>query len=169
MATLPEAPVPAPKVRVRWLRAVLITFVFLLVAIPNLLREKIPATGGWSPMAAVRMINTLEATYASTYNVGYSSSLAQLGPPSTGQPSADAAGLIDDSALASGRKNGYTFTYTPGPRTSEGHILSYTIRADPFDPELSRLHYNHYYSDQTRVIRQASDRPATAEDPPVGG
>ncbi len=135
-----------------------------MIAIPNLLRVRI-ATGEASPAGSLRTINTAEVTYSSTYNIGYSPSLAALGPP-TGktEPSASAAGLID-GVLSSGVKSGYRFEYQPGPLT-HGRIETFSATARPLkyfcQGEMS------FYSDQSGVIRGTREhRAATSSDPPI--
>lgn len=88
---------------------VAIILVIAAIAIPNMMRARISANEA-SAVASLRTISTAETTYASTYpTVGYSCSLAELGPPSGGaSPSSAAAGILDD-VLASGQKAGYLF------------------------------------------------------------
>ncbi len=121
-----------------------------------------------SAVGSVRTINTAEITYASSYTEGFSPSLAALGEgPPGASPSRSAAGLIDP-VLASGTKSGYTFTYTPGPRDSNGRINSYTVVARPI--KYGKTGLRSFFTDESGVIRQtAEDRPATAKDPPLAG
>ena len=99
---------------------VAIILIIAAIAIPNLLRSRVAANQA-SAIESLRVISTAEVTYATTYGTGFSTSLAVLGPPASGQAvSATAAGLVDDT-LAAGYKSGYTFTYTANhitpPRT----------------------------------------------------
>lgn len=145
--------------------------VFLLVAIPNLLRSRLE--GGYGPgMGALRAINEAAAIYANTYGHGFPSTLAALGAPktrflhATPQPSETAAGLISKE-VASGAVPGWRITYVPGPPDRTGRIQTYTVRADPINPDPS---WNiHYFTDQTGVIRQASEREAGQGDSPIAG
>jgi hypothetical protein len=125
------------------------------------------STSQASAVASLRTINTAQITYASTYDVSYSSSLAELGPPPPGAvPTASAAGLIDE-VLARGIKNGYRFIYTPGPRNSKGAIPGYTLTARPL--EYTHQNRRSFFTDETGVIRSTQeDRNATAQDPPLG-
>ena len=70
-----------------------------------------------------------------------------------------------DDALAAGSKSGYDFTYAPGERDSTGKIMTYTIHADPVTGSTGT---NHYFTDQTGVIRQEKDGPASEQSPPIG-
>jgi type II secretory pathway pseudopilin PulG len=135
------------------------------IAIPNLLRARIAANQA-SAVGSLRTLNTAAITYATTYNKGYPASITALGPPlGTAVPDADAAGLIDER-LASGTKSGYVFTYSPGEKDDHGRVGTYTIRADPLTPGTTGQ--NHYFTDQTGVIRQETDRPANEQSPPIG-
>ncbi|HEV2176758.1 MAG TPA: DUF4190 domain-containing protein [Terriglobia bacterium] len=134
------------------------------IAIPNLLKSKMAANQA-SAVASLRTLNTSEITYASTFNVGYSSSLAQLGPPASGDASSTAAGLID-SVLATGDKSGYSFIYTADLAGSSGRTNSYTIIAVPVSP--GQTGQNYYFTDETNVIRQNTQSTASASDSPIG-
>jgi type IV pilus assembly protein PilA len=88
---------------------VAIILIIAAIAIPNLLRSRIAANEA-SAVGSLRTINTSEVTYNSTYpSVGFTCSLAAMGPVATGaSPTSAAAGLIDAN-LAGGNKSGYTF------------------------------------------------------------
>jgi type II secretory pathway pseudopilin PulG len=135
------------------------------VAIPNLLRSRIAANQA-AAVGSLRTLNTAGITYSSTYNMGFPPTIAALGPPVGGAtPNANAAGLIDE-VLASGTKSGYVFTYTPGEIDAQGRTITYTIHADPIS---SSTGTNHYFTDQTGVIRQESVGPANEQSPPIAG
>ena len=135
------------------------------IAIPNLLRSRIAANQA-AAVGSLRTINTAAITYAATYDRGYPTSLAALGPPAGRAPDADAAGLIDE-VLASGTRSGYVFTYTPGEKDADGRVDKYTLHADPATPGTTGL--NYYFTDETGVIRQEADKPANEESPPIAG
>jgi prepilin-type N-terminal cleavage/methylation domain-containing protein len=129
---------------------VAIILIIAAIAIPNLLRSRIAANQA-SAVGSIRTINTADVTYSTTYNKGYSPTLAALGPAAGGgNPTATNADLID-SVLASGTKSGYTFTYTAGAADANGNINTYGVKADPTTPGTSGQ--NHYGSDQSGVIR----------------
>lgn len=113
-----------------------------------------------SAVGSLREINTAEDIYASTYNTGYSPNLSTLGPrPGAAQPTAKAAILID-SALASGRRSLYTFTYTPGLPDASGKITNYTIIARSVCAG-----DQNFFTDQSGVIHWTREnRPPTARD-----
>lgn len=97
-------------------------------------------------MSAIRHIQTLnnaEVQYYSQFGK-YATSLAELGPPASGQATAAAADLIPGD-LAAGTKSGFKFNISATP-------TGYTVNADP-------VTYNStgrrgFFSDQTLVIRE---------------
>jgi type IV pilus assembly protein PilA len=129
---------------------VAIILIIAAIAIPGLLRSRVAANEA-SAVGSLRVINTSEVTYNSTYNVGYTCTLAVLGPPSGGgQPSSTTAGLID-ATLAAGVKSGYQFA--PGTCTTAptGMITNYQWTADPAAPGTSGT--RHFCTDQSYVVR----------------
>jgi type II secretory pathway pseudopilin PulG len=140
-----------------------IVLIIAAIVIPNLLRPRITANQA-SAVGSLRTLNTAAMTYASTYNMGFPTSSAALAPPvGSAPPNANAAGLID-AVLASGTRNGYVFTYTPGGKDDHGRIKTYTIHADPI---ASSTGTNHYYTDQSGVVRQDSNGPANEQSLPI--
>ena len=143
---------------------VAIILIIAAIAIPNLMKSKMAANQS-SAVASLRTLNTSEVTYSSTYNQGFSLSLIQLGPPSSGAATSAAAGLVD-SVLAGGSKSGYTFTYVAGAAVN-GSTPSYTINANPVTAGTSGQSY--YFTDESNVVRQNATQQAAATDSPIGG
>jgi len=144
---------------------VAIILIIAAIAIPNLLRSRIAANQA-SAVGSLRTLNTAEITYSSTYNTGFSYSLAYLQPPSgAANPTVTAAGLIDN-ILAAGTKSGYSFTYSPGPSDSTGRINTYQFTAQPITASTGT---NYYFTDQSGVIRQNSTTTAGSSDSPIAG
>jgi type IV pilus assembly protein PilA len=143
---------------------VAIILIIAAIAIPNLLRSKIAANQS-SAVASLRTINTSEVTYSSTYNQGYTSTLAQLGPPASGASTSSTAGLLD-SVLAGGTKSGYAFTYTAGAGVN-GSTPTYQATASP--TSVGTTGQNYYFTDDSNVIRMNSTQTASASDSPIGG
>ena len=86
-----------------------------------------------------------------------------MGP---GNPaSSTSAGLID-SALASGAKGGYVFTYTAGATGVGGNVLSYSISANPITPGTTGQ--RRFFTDQSGVIRASTAGVADASSTPIG-
>ncbi|HEV2176081.1 MAG TPA: pili assembly chaperone, partial [Terriglobia bacterium] len=107
-----------------------------------------------------------EITYSSTYNVGFTSTLLQLGPPASGNATSAAGGLVD-SVLAAGTKSGYTFVYAASAADASGRTNNYTINASPVTQ--GQTGQNFYYTDASNVIRQNTSVSASASDSPIGG
>jgi type IV pilus assembly protein PilA len=145
---------------------IVVTIILILAAIslPNWLKARMAANQA-SAVQSLRTISSAEITYSATYSQGFASSLAQLGPPTSGPPTSAAAGMIDN-VLASGIKSGYSFNYTPGA-TVNGVTPTYSITASPMTPGTSGQ--NFYYSDSTNVIRQNLIQTASSTDSPIGG
>lgn len=143
---------------------VAIILIIAAIAIPNLLRSRIAANQA-SAVGSLRTLNTAEITYSSTYNSGFSSTLAYLEPGTSTNPTSTAAGLID-SVLGSGSKSGYSFTYTAAAADTSGRIDNYSITAVPIN---SSTGTNYYFTDQSGVIRQNSTTTASSTDSPLAG
>jgi hypothetical protein len=130
------------------------------------------AGGEATALAVMRTINTAEYTYRSTYNKGFTDGLNRMGQPAIGkQPDENHADFVDPTlaGFADGGtnftflRNGYRFTYTPGPG-GHGNVAAYTVVAQPAQYGVSGS--RSFYTDQTAIIRWTSDnRPATASDP----
>ncbi len=139
---------------------------FLLVVLTSPPRGHRMPSGESSAVGSVRTINTAEVTYSTTYpKVGFSFSLGALGGTVPCSASSTTACLIDP-VLASGRKSGYVFTYTPGAPDAKGVITTYSVTARP--QEFEKSGRRSFYADETGVIRfTAENRPPTAQDPPL--
>lgn len=142
---------------------VAIILIIAAIAIPNLMRSRIAANQA-SAIGSIRIINTAEVSYSSSFGLGFTSTLAQLGPPASGPVTAAAAGLID-SVLASGAKSGYGFTYAPTLQDTGGRYNGYNLNGFPLTPGQTGTAY--YFTDQTHVIRGNMTGTASAADSPV--
>jgi len=121
----------------------------------------------------LRKLNTELVTYSATYGRGFPDRLDRCSPPRAGQPDIDHADLLDKDLFDPSKgattnsfvKDGYRFTYTPGPDRF-GEITSYTISARPL-PYARSVSVLSYYTDESAVIRATpDDRAATRDDPP---
>lgn len=148
----------------------LLLWILLLVLSPA---SKLPPCGERpyrndpSAVGSLRTLNTACVTYATNNpQAGFPRALRQLGmPPSGEKEGPEYAGLIDN-ALASGRKSGYDFTYTPGKPDAKGVITTYAASARQV--VFGKSGYRNYFTDETGVIRAtAEDRDATPQDPPL--
>jgi type II secretory pathway pseudopilin PulG len=145
-----------------YLSLAIIPLIVGAIAIPNLLMAR-SAAGESAAIGSVRVLTTAAVTYEATYAKGFPPSLQAMGSASGQPPSENAAGLIDD-VLASGRKGGFIYTYTPGETSESGIITTYTIHADPIAPDSDS---RHFFTDETGVIRSQRGFPATAQSPPL--
>jgi beta-lactamase regulating signal transducer with metallopeptidase domain len=118
-----------------------------------------------SAVGSLRSINTAERYYSRHYPLGFSPTLGSVGVPPKGvQPSASAAGLLDNS-LTSGTRNGYIFTYTAGPKDSSGKITTYSVTARPITWKKG---VRSFFTDQTGLIRWTDkNRAPRATDAPI--
>ena len=160
----------------------LIPFILIIaaIAIPNLIRARIVANET-SAQASLRVIDTAALSYSERYSNGFPPSLLSMDGVDAGAPSCDHAQLID-SVLASGQKSGYVFTYTAVPdletqdRTVSAAAAAngctvagttgFPINADPITRGTTGM--RSYYVDQTNVIREEQNEPASADSPEIG-
>jgi type IV pilus assembly protein PilA len=144
---------------------VAIILIIAAIAIPNLLRAKMSANEA-SAVASMRTINTSEIVYQSTYNVGYSTTLTQLGAAtatvpcdSSTVPTSSSACLLDATlAFTPFTKSGYKFTYV-------GTAGSYTLNGDPV--QMGASGQRGFFTDQSNVIHAKSGAVAAAGDPSI--
>jgi prepilin-type N-terminal cleavage/methylation domain-containing protein len=135
---------------------VAIILIIAAIAIPNLLRSKIAASEA-SAVGSLRTINTASVMYSTSYG-SYPQALASLGPSTS--PTSTTADLID-SALVTGSKSGYKFTYnSPTP------YQQYSITASPITPGVTGQRY--FFTDQSGVIRVNLSQIAASTDNPIG-
>jgi len=134
---------------------VAIILIIAAIAIPNLLRSKMAANEA-SAVGSLRTINTASVAYSTTYG-NYPPALPSLGPSSA--PNSTTADLID-SAVASGNKSGYKFTYT-----SSTPFQQYSLTASPITPGTTGQRY--FYTDQSGVIRVNLTQTASSTDNPL--
>jgi type IV pilus assembly protein PilA len=141
---------------------VAVILIIAAIAIPNFIRSKMRANEA-AAVANLRNITTAEVVYNTTYGVGFSPALTNLGGnPVT--PDATQAGLID-SVLSAGAKSGYNFTYAVLVTDANGNAQAFSVNADPISPGATGD--RHFYSDQSAVIRQNLTASALASDPAI--
>jgi hypothetical protein len=120
-----------------------------------------------SAAGSLRTIVAADITYSSTYGNGFAMSLDQLDGSGRAAATCEHAMLLDH-ALASGLKNGYTFTYStkpssdlPGKGCAESGASGFTVNADPVNRNTTGM--QSYYTDETGVIRVEKSGPASAD------
>jgi len=134
-----------------------IILIIASMAIPSLIAVQRSAHEA-AAAKAIGTINTAEIAYNSVYPaVGFAGTLAALGGTSCHPPSSVSACLID-SQIASGTKQGYTFTLSGLTGTP---AATYQVIAAPTVPNETGVRY--FCSTSDGVVR-ASDTPITACD-----
>lgn len=148
--------------------------VLAAIALPSLIRSRIAANEA-SAAVSLRTINAAEATFAATYNSGFTETLRRLGPPSLGPATVDAADLLDPvhsakTPTSSGPndffKAGYRFVYAPtGGSGLFGYVFHYQVNADP--QSRGSTGRRSFYTDETAVVRANATTAASASDDPI--
>jgi len=137
-----------------------IILIVAAIAIPNFLRGNATANAAGNEAVAIATLKELNLAmlkYSFTKD-GYPEDLSVLDSP--------AVDPLIHSALDTGRKYGYEFTYNH--TMPDGNVrkkAGYAINADPAMQRTTGL--RHFFTDQTRVIRVETDASATAESPPL--
>ena len=119
----------------------------------EMMESKLPSDEH-SAIASVKAINSAEMIYAASHpGSGFTAELATLGGEQT-----------IDTNLASGRKSGYTFTYTPGEKVN-GAIRSYTITAVP--DQVGTTGQRRFFADESGEIHYNASGPADVTSPVI--
>jgi type IV pilus assembly protein PilA len=140
---------------------IVVTIILIIAAftIPKLTKSTIPAHEA-SAIASIKAINEAEMIYSSSHpDAGFTPDMAMLGGTSQG-----GGEQTIDNALASGRKSGYSFTYTPGEKVN-GAIRSYTITAVP--DQVGTSGQRRFFSDESGEIKYNADGVADISSPVV--
>jgi type IV pilus assembly protein PilA len=113
-----------------------IILIILAIAVPKLGSARMNAS-------ELQTVNTMQTQYMSQFG-RFATTLAELGPPTSGGPGPQAADLIP-SSLAIGEKDGYIFTMTATPS-------GYTLNANPKVYNTSGR--RTFFTDQNMIVRQ---------------
>jgi prepilin-type N-terminal cleavage/methylation domain-containing protein len=133
---------------------VAIILIIAAIAIPNFIHARIAANES-TAVSSIHAINTSEIAYSSAYPmVGYSATLADLGPAVSGYL---------DSVLAGGTKNGYAFAYVQD--TSATPSVAYTVNADPVTRGTTGQ--RSFFSNQVNVTHYNMNAVSTVTDPSI--
>ena len=131
---------------------VAIILIIAAIAIPNFLHARIAANES-TAVSSIHAINTSEIAYSSANPIiGYSATLADLGPANSGYL---------DAILASGTRSGYAFTYVQD--TSSQPSVAYTVNGDPVTRGTTGQ--RSFWSSQVNVTHYNMTTVATATDP----
>ena len=131
-----------------------IILIIAAIAVPKLNNQRMNA----QEMAAIRQIGTIHTAQIQYYSQfgRYAATLAELGPPTSGQAGPQASDLIPRT-LSEGKNTGYVFTVQPIP-------TGYSVNANP--EAFGNTGRRTFYSDQTQVIHQNwGQEPATPNSP----
>jgi len=139
-----------------------VILIIAAIAVPNFFRARLAANEA-SAVSSCRTVNTAEFTFMAFYQQGYTSTLGQLGPPTSGPATSAAADLID-TGLAAGQRSGYLFSYTASGLV-DNRYTSYQFRANPAIPYNTGTRY--FFTDPSGVIRQNLGGPAGPSDSSV--
>lgn len=139
---------------------VAILIVLAAILIPNLLHSSLSGNEE-SAVSSLHKLNAACASYSMLYG-GYPKILTNLGP---GNPPSSASADLVDSALASGSKDGYAFTYAAGAADVSGNVLSYSITAIPANS--TRGGRRRFFTDQSGVIRANMTGAADLSSTPI--
>ncbi len=141
-----------------------IILIIAAIAIPNFIRARMLANEGAAAQSC-RNVTTADVVYSTTYGIGYSTTLARLGPAAGNGPTSFANAALIDDVLASGTKSGFQFIYTPTSIDASGNPQGFTLQANPMAPGVTGQRY--FYTDQSGVIRQKISGPAGPNDQPI--
>jgi type IV pilus assembly protein PilA len=120
-----------------------IILIIVMVALPKF-NNALKFAHEAAAIKAIQTIQTVQVQYNSQYG-RFANSLAELGPPASGGPTAAAADLIH-SDLAQGETSGYKFTLN-------GAQGGYAITAAPVSAGSGN---RTFYSDQNMAVREAT-------------
>ncbi len=137
--------------------AITIVLIIAAITIPKITKSQIPAHEA-SAIASIKAINESQMIFSSSHpDQGFTPDLQMLG----GTAESGGQQTIDNN-LASGRKSGYTFTYTPGEKVN-GAIRSYTITAVP--DQVGTTGDRRFFSDESGEIHYNGSGPADVSSP----
>jgi prepilin-type N-terminal cleavage/methylation domain-containing protein len=140
---------------------IVVTIILIIAAftIPKITKSQIPAHEA-SAIASIKAINAAQMIYSSSHpDLGFTVDLITLG--GTSQSGGE---QTIDTNLASGRKSGYTFTYTPGEKVN-GAIRSYTVTGVP--DQVGTTGQRRFYSDESGEIHYNAGGAADQTSPVI--
>lgn len=122
--------------------------ILTILVLPNLLRSRIVSYETMAIANLKTIINSCQIYYSNNNN--YPQALSDLTEPNSTPP-------YIDSQLASGSKQGYTFSYT------SGDSQHFSVNANPILPGLTGQKY--FFMDETGVIHANAQQAAGPSDP----
>ncbi len=145
---------------------IVVTIILIIsaIAIPNLMKSKMSANEA-AAVGALKALNESAVMYSNSYG-GFPHSISNLGPSTGGTGTSSAAADLIDSALATGIRSGYTFSYTVVSADGAGNVNSYAITAVPVTPGSTGV--RSFYTDQGGTVRVSPSGTADSSSPPLG-
>lgn len=155
---------------------IVIAIILILVAIAIPSFSKILINGReTSAIGSIRAINNAEIMYQQSFPAqGYACTLASLGSSAGAQAGPNASGLLTDTQLLNGTKDGYNFTLTCNRAQGQGSgesasqnatATSYLIVASPVQPGKTGNRY--FCSDQPGSIHYSMTPQCNPESDPT--
>lgn len=130
------------------------------IVLPAVVNEHMTANE-MSALNSLRQLNGALITYRATYQHGYPTDLALLGPRASGEPNELGAALVE-SAHTLPVQSGYRFSYDARAPDAAGHPIGFVLYVDPVSPMDG---HRHFYLDQSGVIRVARGVAAAETSP----
>ncbi len=141
---------------------VAVILIIAAIAIPNFIQSKERANEA-AAAQNLRTVTTANVIYSTTYQIGYSLTLSDLG--GNGATVSQTSAELIDPVLSSGQKTGYQYSYAVLTTDSYGNPTGYSMNADPLVQSYTGT--RHFYADQTGVIRENDTAPAGPSDNPI--
>lgn len=132
---------------------VAIIVILATLAISLMLRNRITTNEAIAIAGCRSVSSACQSYYASTIPHLYPDTLARLGPEQSEPP-------YIDSALASGSRSGYDYTYQPGEDDA-----SFILRAEPV--VFRRTGNRYFYTDETGKTTAKEGASAGPDDPAI--
>jgi type IV pilus assembly protein PilA len=144
---------------------IVVTIILIIsaIAIPSLMHSRMQANEA-AAVVTLQTLNSSAIMYSNSYG-GFPHSLSNLGPSGGGPASSSAAADLIDSALATGVRSGYKFTFTVVAADPAGNVNGYSITAVPVTP--GSTGQKAYYTDQSGVVRVSNNGSADSSSPPI--
>ncbi len=132
------------------------------IAVPTIISKQMSANEA-AAVQSLQKLNHALTVYHDTYQHGYPTDLALLGPRASGEPNEFGAALVDSTQTLP-EQSGYRFSYDARALDVAGHATAFVLYVDPVSNFQGE---RHFYLDQRGIIR-VSKRVAGSESPPLG-
>ena len=130
------------------------------IVIPNMISGRI-SRNETSAVQSMKKLDHALTVYRDTYRHGYPAGLALLGPRANGAPDEFGAALVD-AAYTQPVQSGYRFSYEARGLDAAGHATAFVLYVDPVS---SNQGLQHFYLDQSGVIRRSNTTAGPKSSP----